>query len=255
MKAALERASTAPGGEPSLITGIFFDTPDRKLHQHDLSLCVEQHDASGVQVLRRLGSVADGSQWHDGITGDGPDPLAPETGARLSGLIDKGLRPLCRAQVRRTCLRLDVEPAVEIMSTLDEGTISAAVGDATESMCGLDLEMIEGDPAGFFDVALRLLDAALLRITTSDNAERFYRLLGSAIEAVTAEPLTLEPSMPVEAVLQTSCRLCLRHLLRNQAAALSGDAEALHQMRVAVRRFRSVLAAVRSMLPAEQLNG
>jgi triphosphatase len=75
------------------------------------------------------------------------------------------------------------------MATLDEGKISAAIGDATEPVCGLDLEMIEGDPAGLFDVALRLLDAAPLRITTSDNAERGYRLLGRAIEAVTAEPL------------------------------------------------------------------
>ncbi|MGA8758630.1 MAG: CHAD domain-containing protein [Stellaceae bacterium] len=252
LKAALERASTAPSGEPSLIISIFYDTPDRRLHQHGLSLCVEQHDANRVQVLRRLGSVADGSQCRDVITGDRPDPSAPETGARLSGLIEKGLRPLCRVQVRRTGLRLDVEPAVEIMATLDEGKISAAVGDATEPVCGLDLEMIEGDTAGLFDAALRLLDTAPLRITTSDNAERGYRLLGRAIEAVTAEPRTLEPSMTVEAVLQTSCRLCLRHLLRNETAALTGDAEALHQMRVAIRRLRSVLATVMSMLPAEQ---
>jgi CHAD domain-containing protein len=58
--------------------------------------------------------------------------------------------------------------------------------------------------------------------------------------------------MTVKVVLQTSCRLCLRHLLRNETAALAGDAEALHQMRAAVRRLRSALAAVRSMLPAEQ---
>jgi CHAD domain-containing protein len=58
--------------------------------------------------------------------------------------------------------------------------------------------------------------------------------------------------MTVEAALQTTCRACLWHLLRNEAAALAGNAEAIHQMRVAVRRLRSVLAAVRPMLPAEQ---
>ncbi len=137
------------------------------------------------------------------------------------------------------------------MATLDEGKISAAVGDATEPVCGLDLEMIEGDTAGLFDAALRLLDTAPLRITTSDNAERGYRLLGRAIER-SPPNRALQPSMTVEAVLQTSCRLCLRHLLRNETAALTGDAEALHQMRVAIRRLRSVLATVMSMLPAEQ---
>jgi triphosphatase len=44
----------------------------------------------------------------------------------------------------------------------------------------------------------------------------------------------------------------VRHLLCNEAAAIAGDAEAFHQMRVALRRLRSVLSAVKSMLPAEQ---
>jgi inorganic triphosphatase YgiF len=250
LKAALERVSAAPGGEPSLITSVYYDTRDRKLHQHGLSLRVEQHDTRRVQVLTRLGSVTD--QWRDIITSDGPDPLAPETGAHLRGFIENELRPLCKTQVRRTCWRLGAEPAVETRATLDEGEISAAVGNATEPVCDLDLEMTEGDPAVLFDTALQLLDAAPLRITTRDHAERSCRLLGEAIEATTADPLTLEPSMTVEAVLQTTCRSWLWHLLRNEGAALTGNAEAIHQMRVAVRRLRSVLMAVRSMLPTKQ---
>jgi triphosphatase len=252
LKSALEQACTTPGGEPSLITSVYYDAPDRKLHQHGLSLCVEQHDTGRVQVLKRLGSVTDTGQWRDVITSDGPDPLAPETGERLRGLIENELRPLCRKQVRRTCLTLSVESSVEITATLDEGELSAAVGDATEPVCELDLELAEGEPTVLFDVALRLLDATPLRITIPDNAERGYRLLGGASEASTAEPLTFVPSMTVEAVLRTTCRACLWHLLRNEGAALAGNAEAIHQMRVAVRRLRSVLAAVRSMLPAEQ---
>jgi len=253
LKAALEGQRAVPGDcKPSLITSIYYDSPDRKLHRHGLSLCVEQHDARRVQILRRVDPAAYNSQWRDIITSDGPDPSAPETGARLRGLIDNELRPLCRTRVRRTCLTLDVEPAVEIAATLDEGEVSTVVGGTTEPLCDLDLDMTEGDPAVLFDVALQLLDAAPLRIKTPGNAERGYRLLGGAIEAVTAEPLTLVPSMTVETVLQTTCRECLWHLLHNEGPALAGNAEAIHQMRVAVRRLRAVLAAVRSMLPAEQ---
>jgi triphosphatase len=179
LKAALERASAAPGGEPSLITSIYYDSPDRKLHQHGLSLRVEQHDGRRVQILRRPGSVTDNSQWRDVITTDGPDLLAPETGVRLRGLIDNELRPLCRTQVRRTCLTVAVDPSVEITATLDEGEIFSAVGDVTEPVSDLALEMTEGDPAILFDVALQLLDAAPLRIRIRDNAKRGYRLLGS----------------------------------------------------------------------------
>ena len=38
-------------------------------------------------------------------------------------------------------------------------------------------------------------------------------------------------------------------LLRNEAAALDCMPEGVHQMRIAVRRLRAVLAAVRPMLP------
>jgi len=125
LKAALEGQRAVPGDcKPSLITSIYYDSPDRKLHRHGLSLCVEQHDARRVQILRRVDPAAYNSQWRDIITSDGPDPSAPETGARLRGLIDNELRPLCRTRVRRTCLTLDVEPAVEIAATLDEGEVS-----------------------------------------------------------------------------------------------------------------------------------
>ena len=112
--------------------------------------------------------------------------------------------------------------------------------------------MAEGDPSILFDLALQLLDAAPLRIKTPDSAERGYWSLGDAIEAITAESLTLVPSMRAKVVLQTTCRACLWHLLRNEGAALAGNAEVIHQMRVAVRRLRSMFAAVRSMLPSEQ---
>src|SRR5207253_6941422 len=44
---------------------------------------------------------------------------------------------------------------------------------------------------------------------------------------------------------------CLNHLLRNEPAALAGEPEAVHQMRVAIWRLRSVLSAIKPMLPAE----
>jgi CHAD domain-containing protein len=87
---------------------------------------------------------------------------------------------------------------------------------------------------------------------TPTLVERGYRLMGAELEAVMSTPLTLEPSMTVGAVLQIVGHECVRHLLRNEAAAISGEAEAFHQMRVALRRLRSVLSAVKAMLLVEQ---
>ena len=57
LKAALEGTNVATSSEPSLITSIHYDTSDRKLHQHGLSLRIEQDDTHRVQVLRRLGLI------------------------------------------------------------------------------------------------------------------------------------------------------------------------------------------------------
>ena len=75
LKAALEKAGSTPG-EPSLITSLYYDSPDLKLHRHGLSLCVEKLDASRVQILRRVDPAAYNSQWRDIITSDIPDPSA-----------------------------------------------------------------------------------------------------------------------------------------------------------------------------------
>jgi triphosphatase len=52
--------------------------------------------------------------------------------------------------------------------------------------------------------------------------------------------------------LQRIGRICLDHLVRNEDAALAGNAEGTHQMRVAVRRLRALLSAFAPLLPTEQ---
>jgi triphosphatase len=56
--------------------------------------------------------------------------------------------------------------------------------------------------------------------------------------------------MSVEAALQEIGRACLAHLLHNEAAALDGEPEGVHQMRVAVRRVRSAISSFKKLLPA-----
>jgi triphosphatase len=127
-----------------------------------------------------------------------------------------------------------------------------ADGEAAEPVCELQLDLNRGDPAFLYNMALRLLDAAPLRIAKQSVPERGYRLTGAELGAVTAKPRALKPFMAVETVLQSVGRECLGHLLCNEAAAIAGGAEAFRQMRVALRRLRSALAAARSMLPIEQ---
>lgn len=70
--------------------------------------------------------------------------------------------------------------------------------------------------------------------------------------AAASRGFVVEPTMTAEAVLQGVGRECLAELRRHEAAALAGQLEAFHLMRVALRRLRSVLSALKSMLPPAQ---
>jgi CHAD domain-containing protein len=63
--------------------------------------------------------------------------------------------------------------------------------------------------------------------------------------------VALDRNMTVETALQRFGQGCLNHLLRSEPVALAGEPEGVHQMRVAARRLRSALTAVKPMLPAE----
>jgi len=72
-----------------------------------------------------------------------------------------------------------------------------------------------------------------------------------AAKPVHATPLHLDPGLSGEAVLLRAGRACLDHMRDNEEAALSGDIEGIHQMRVAVRRLRAILSAFAPLLPKE----
>src|SRR5258705_6997038 len=58
--------------------------------------------------------------------------------------------------------------------------------------------------------------------------------------------------LSAEEALQRIGRACLDQILRNEAAIFAGRSDGVHQMRVAVRRLRAVLAAFRKRLPPDQ---
>jgi len=74
----------------------------------------------------------------------------------------------------------------------------------------------------------------------------------SPIVAAHAASLDLDPELSGDDALRCIGIACLDQILRNEAAVLAGMPEGIHQMRVAVRRLRAILAAFGRMLPADQ---
>jgi inorganic triphosphatase YgiF len=237
----------------------YYDTPDLQLRRHNMTLRVREQAGQYIQTAKAgelMGPdlVARG-EWEDIIAGDRLDLNAPETGRLLKGKVKEGqLRPLFKTIFGRTVIELEPRQSTRVEAAIDEGEIRGIDGNAVEPFSEIELELKSGDRAALYEVALQLLEVAPLRIETRSKSERGYALVGAdggRPQPVQVKPVTLEVALTVEAVLQRIGRACLTHLLWNEPAALADQPEGIHQMRVAVRRLRSVLSALEEVLPAD----
>jgi triphosphatase len=259
LREAIEALGSTEAAATSFLTSTYYDSADLKLRNHHLSLRIREGDGKHVQTVKSNG-VANGDllargEWEDVIAGDEPDPMAPESGPRFNSIVIRDeLRPIFTTSVRRTVIELQPDPSALIEVAIDEGEIRGAASGVAEPLSEVELELKSGEPTAVYDLALRLLDVAPVRIETRSKSERGYRLIEAgkqAIAALHAKPLALEASMTVEGVLQCIGRACISHLVLNEPAALAGDPDGIHQIRVASRRLRSALSALKPMLPAE----
>jgi len=260
--AAVSRAlaALAPRYAPvrRVLVTTYFDTPDFALQQTGSTLRVRDDGGRFLQTLKT--AVGDGGdlltrgEWEDPVAENRPDPQAPSSGSQLPEAVADDLRALFVTEVSRETIEIEPSPGTRIEAAVDTGKIRAIESSRTEPISEIELELKSGDPTALYDLALRLLETAPLQIETRSKSERGYRLVaaaGAAPPAVQAEPLALDPRMVVEEALRSIGRSCLTHMLRNEPAALAGEPEGVHQMRVAMRRLRSLLAAVKQLLPED----
>ncbi|HTV44352.1 MAG TPA: CYTH and CHAD domain-containing protein [Stellaceae bacterium] len=249
-------ACGAPLDRRSLVS-TYFDTPELALRAAAASLRVRAENGQFVQTLKTAGlapaNLLERGEWQDIVAKNQVDPQAPQSGARLPAGVAGELYPLFVTTITRETVELEPAPGTRIEVAIDLGEIRTVSGGASEPVCELELELKAGPRTALYDLALQLLEAAPLTIGTRSKSERGYALVegGAAAAAMPAAAVDFAPGTSVETVLQRVGRSCLAQLLRNEPAALAGEPEAVHRMRVELRRLRSMLAAVKGVLPRE----
>jgi len=260
--AKLRKALLSLAREPRLsrITwaSTYYDTSDRRLEQSGLTLRVQKHRRTFLQAVETDEFTgADPlarKEWQDRIVGAQPDLDAPNSGAHVPAK-RRELRPLFTTLIQRSTALLQSPDGTEIVAALDKGEIHACRSDASEPVSEIELRLKSGDPAALYDLALRLVELVPLRIEARSKAERGYRLIdrrAAKPPVLHVAPTVLDSGATVEASMQRIGRQCLAGILGNEPAALADVPEAVHQMRVAVRRLRAALSAVKPMLPMDQ---
>lgn len=165
---------------------------------------------------------------------------------RRPGMMDE-LRPLFTTEFKRTEYVLG-NGTWEVALTLDRGAVFT--GDGKAPICEVELELLRGDPVHLFEIARTLHETAPMRLSTRSKSDRGYALVGGLGRVPMKAPeVPVTADMPLAEAIQTVGRACQRHLLRNEAHLRElHDPEAVHQMRIALRRLRSALSVFNSVV-------
>lgn len=244
---ALVRSSKRGRPRVKQLYATYYDTPAFDLAKAGVTVRLREDGGHRLQTVKTAGSRVSGlfsrQEWEHPVATDGPDSaLLRATGLAplQDGAVVAALRPTFSTDVRRTLYRLAGD-GWEVELALDLGTVGA--GEARQALCEAELELKAGEPARLYTLARELTDQVPARLLALSKSERGYQLAtGTPAAPVKARPVALEPNMSAAEAFQAIARNCLQHLLANEHCLLAnGDPEAVHQMRVALRRLRSAL--------------
>lgn len=254
--AALDKALAELNGKVSTksLRATYFDTSDGVLAKAGFSLRLRDDVKGRVQTLKCAdGAPFDRSEWESPAGGSIPDLDAPGFSRVRDLLEDAGpLLPRFANRVERRERTVTQNGSV-IEIALDQGETEA--GGRRAPLAELELELKAGDPAALFAMARSLSAAAPLRLSFETKAARGAALLsGEAPSAVKKVGVALEDGMTVGEAFAAVAGACLRQIVANERVLrLHRRPEALHQMRVGLRRLRSALGLFKAVCGDRQL--
>jgi triphosphatase len=256
---AVHRLALLKGVKPAkakTLVSVYFDTKKQKLRRKGVSLRVRQVDGRHLQTIKEAGNPSVGlfrrNEWECDIEGTQPD-FAAARGTALEPLLSKKLRrnlkPIFETTVRRRVYPLR-RGASEIEFTVDTGNVRAA--ERSSALCEVELDLKKGEPGEVFEVARTLGEAIPVQPAIKSKAGHGYDLINHGSHPVRAAPIELARHGEWASSFQVIARACLHQIAGNETALECGDFEAVHQMRIGIRRLRAAMSVFKDILAGGQ---
>ena len=248
------RIAGAHSGERSQqqLVSIYFDTKKHKLKRRGVTLRVRRVGANYTQTVKAAATDSFGrGEWECKLEKPAPDldkandtPLAKLNGKKLR----RNLRPIFSTSVRRITRPVQIGPS-KIELAIDSGKIRAKRHSVP--IAEFELELKDGRMADLFRVAKTLERKVGAQLELQSKAERGYLVLigGSKRAAAHAEPIYLNRTLTSDEAFKVIAHSTLRHFSTNADGVRALDAEAVHQMRVGLRRMRAAISLFKKILP------
>ncbi len=230
---------------------VCYDTDSAELHRSGISLRMVHARARTVMSLTTDEGPVE-------VTAPGEAPQIELLPPQARGLVARvtarqSLRPWFSWRIRRATRLLRCDGAI-IEVAFEEGEITA--GTRRTPVREIALKLKVGEPAALYRLGLALANSYPLRLDAAGKIERGLAFaLASPGAAVKAQAPPFGAETTLDAAIGLLLRQSLAHFLGNWPALESADAdEAVHQIRVALRRLRSLLAVLRRAFPAGEVD-
>jgi triphosphatase len=244
-----------PAGAPARsILSIYYDTRDQRLRRAGMALRLRREGSVWLQTLKceptGHAGLSARAEWETAVPGPAIDVRAfpldevkRATGLDLAALARR-LRRVFETRFTRRSAQVALHGRGAAELCVDRGAILA--GRLREPIREVELELKAGSSAALLDFAERLA----LPLAYESKAERGYRLAAGQTRSPRKWRMPpLDAAVCPEAAFAALFAAALTQVGANAPGVLEGsDPEYLHQMRVGLRRLRSLLRAFAEML-------
>lgn len=234
----------------------YYDTPELALRARRIAMRFRKKGWDWLLTVKSAepasGGLALRNEWETAAV-PGVFDFSHVDASDLQAFLEQArdqLEPVFTTDFRRQAWLIECG-ASRIEMALDRGQIVAR--ERREAICEVELELVSGHVEDVFALTRQLQSDINLHPAIASKAERGYRLfLNEPRQAFRAKPLPIHARQtPVEA-FRTIALGCLEHFQRNEEGLLAGgEAEFIHQARVALRRLRSAIKLFAPALPAD----
>jgi len=242
-------------GEIQMLVNTYFDTPDLALGQKKVALRTRKAGKQMLQTVKcaaeSVGGLSSRPEWEQAFSGEFDFSAVAEEPRRLLEQHREAIVPLFSTDFHRETFALEPAEGVRILAMVDRGVIKAAGRE--EDICELELEIEHGEARHLWSLAIELAQDLPVVPFDPSKAARGYRLFrDEPVRPSRAQPSCIKAQQtPVQAFKALGFQI-LQAWQANTWGALNLDApDYVHQMRVALRRLRTLIRVFAKALPAQ----
>jgi triphosphatase len=241
------------------VASAYYDTANERLRRAGVALRFRREGRQRLQTLKAGGAAHAGlatrSEWELPAPGGKMELGAfPRTEIMAATGLDLGrvaakLQPVFETRFTRRSTPVALDGAARAELCVDVGYVAAR--GRKEPISELELELKAGDPRALLRYAEKLSPALGLELAFESKAERGYRLAAGQAVAPPRKwpkPALAELATPAEAFAALVGASLAQAGANARGVVHANDPEYLHQLRVGLRRLRSVLRAFRALV-------